>query len=84
MQQRTWPYGTVKKVRVTHTDTGRYKGQPIRVIIVHDPVEKEAYILVGDKSNAEKDDEGYIEFTKGGPTGGFWVFTKEQPIAAAG
>lgn len=46
-------------------------------LVCYEEASQEAFILVGDKSEAKPGDTGYIEFKQGGPTGGFWEFHKE-------
>jgi len=67
---RTWPYGTVKHVRVEDS-------HPYFIACVEDGAnDDEAYLLVGRYPDVKTGDHGYITFTEGGPTGGYWQFTK--------
>ncbi len=77
MLARTWPYGTRKAVKVA--GVGTQKGVPYAVC-VETCDNGEVFVLLGMEKAAAKDDEGYIEFKDGGPTGGFWEFHKGSPI----
>lgn len=72
--QRTWPYGTRYKVKVEFTS-------PVTLIVVgmDEAVKHEAFVLYrhGVRPEPELNSLGYITFTRGGPTGGYWVFSKD-------
>ncbi len=70
LSKRTWLYGTTRRAKLLES---RRSG----VQVVVDEL-KEGHVLVfgaGDKT-AQQGDSGILTFTKGGPTGGFWKFTK--------
>jgi hypothetical protein len=72
MITKTWPYGTKRRGKVVAIEG------PLQCIEGED---REGYIqqinFSGDPS-AKEGDWGTLTFTKGGPTGGFWKFAKDQ------
>jgi hypothetical protein len=68
MNTRTWPYGTQKRVKVTHVS-----GHCLVCIDEGD----EVHMLIGiDTDGAKTSDVGIITFTQGGPMGGYWKFER--------
>jgi len=70
MITETWPYGTTRRAKVIENES--------RFTIVEDDTGK-VHILAfgaGDRT-AKKDEQGTLTFTFGGPTGGYWKFTKD-------
>lgn len=81
MNTRTWPYGTTRRgtvrlARVQHpTEPAAGEAQ----LILDD--QREMHVCVGRDCadfTAKDGDEGTLTFTKGGPTGGYWKFTKDS------
>jgi hypothetical protein len=71
MNKRTWPYGTRKTGKVV--DMGVLK--TAIVIIAGD--DGEGYILTGVLPDVcFRGQQVTIEFTEGGPTGGYWKIVK--------
>lgn len=73
---RTWPYGTVKKATVIHTILD---SNPKAILVKAD--DSEGFLLIGEETFPKDlaiDDKGEITFTQGGPTGGYWKFTKDK------
>jgi hypothetical protein len=70
MKTRTWPYGTTRTAKVIEAGT--------QVNPVEDS-ENEGHVLMNGAQDdtAKVGDTGKLIFTKGGPTGGFWKFTKD-------
>ena len=78
---RTWPYGTTRKATVciakwrpTGLDKDAATGQLIRDEL------GEMHVCVGEQCadfSARDGDSGTLTFTQGGPTGGYWKFTKD-------
>jgi len=76
MLTRTWPYGTVK-----HCDVIDVIREPkFTLLICHadDDPSNEAHVCIyrPDDVTAEKGDRGRLVFTRGGPTGGYWKFSR--------
>lgn len=79
VMQRTWPYGTKRRARVLERSTAKVGGQTVRVMVLEELDRKEAHVLVGNEccdAGANRGDEGTLTFTQGGPTGGYWKFSK--------
>lgn len=75
---RTWEYGTVLAVTVVDViNAGRFQG-----IICQ--AGDEAHVILGNPTRAAKGEEGYITFKSGGPTGGYWQYTKGPPSVTPG
>lgn len=77
MKTRTWPYGTTRKGTVI---ISLFRNpSPIPKQMVKDDL-NEAHVLVGDACDktAVGGDTGTLTFTQGGPTGGYWKFTKDK------
>jgi hypothetical protein len=70
---RTWPYGTVKSVRVVHVEES-----PLwRMITCIEDATREGFVLVTDPICTPSpliDDHGTITFHRGGSTGGYWHY----------
>lgn len=78
MLHRTWKYGTVQAATVVDViAAGLYEA------IVCESA-GEAHILLGNPTRAVKGEEGYITFKDGGPTGGYWEYTKGSPPVTSG
>lgn len=72
MIARTWPYGTKLPVLVEH-------GTKDFLVVTYDHgYKKEGFILI--KRNMgeipAEGSNGFITFKQGGPTGGYWEFSK--------
>lgn len=85
MQERTWPYGTIKTVEVLSREVVRSKGgkrlaRPCEVLMVKEKRTSEGHILMGTGWNpsAAPGDTGIITFMEGGPRGGYWQFTPDR------
>ncbi len=82
IQKKTWPYGTTRRGVVCIADW-RPKGLPASVQagqLIKDEL-NEMHICCGDHCadlTANAGDAGTLTFTKGGPTGGYWKFTKDK------
>jgi hypothetical protein len=77
---KTWPYGTQRYGFVAMNNFRPFGLDPkasTAQLIVDDV--GEAHICVGGAGDAtaERGDSGVLSFTKGGPTGGYWKFTKD-------
>lgn len=84
MEKRTWPYGTVLECEIVEARTGRHNGEKIRILFaqVQNENKLELHVLLGtggDSAIAKVGDRGIITFMAGGPTGGYWQFTKQHP-----
>jgi len=80
MTTRTWPYGTTRRgtVRIARMQNPFYAKTSDAQIIVDD--QKEMHACVGESCadfTAKDGDTGTLTFTQGGPTGGYWKFTKD-------
>lgn len=71
---RTWPYGTVKKVKVE--DVKRVSNGKSWLVMCIGIDDNEGYMLLGELDGAVKNETGEIVFTQGGPTGGYWKYRK--------
>lgn len=71
MKTRTWPYGTTRFAKVI--ETGRQF-----TMLEDDKGEGHVLINGAQDDTAEVGDTGILTFTKGGPTGGYWKFTRDQ------
>jgi hypothetical protein len=77
----TYAYGTTRKAKVLKTNW-RPKGLPDKApsgMLLVDEF-KEGHVCVGECGDmtAKEGDTGTLTFTKGGPTGGYWKFTKDK------
>lgn len=68
---KTWPHGTTRKAVVLKDGVYQYLQDE----------HGEGHVLMGDARDhsAKPGDKGVLTFTKGGATGGYWKFTKDQP-----
>ncbi len=73
---RTWPYGTKHRGRVLRTEK---QGNTSAQFVEDLTAKREGHILVGSAGDrtANDGDEGDLVFMQGGPTGGYWKFTKD-------
>jgi len=76
----THPYGTTRKAIVLKSNwrpPGLDPRAPAGMLLVDDC--GEGHICVGDCGDmtAKVDETGTLTFTKGGPTGGYWKFTRD-------
>ena len=78
MTTRTWPYGT----RKTGTVKFIVNRSRVSLLVVEDSDDpKEAYLLLDGPGHFGGLEEGKpvtIEFTFGGPTGGYWEVVREK------
>ena len=79
MQTVTWPFGTIKLIRVLKVEFVR----GTRIIVAEElngPDEpKSAHIIVGDGGAPAKEEEvGEMTFCAGGPFGGYWRYDGER------
>jgi len=86
MHTRTWPFGTTKPVIVLERKAARHKGHPIEVLLVKEIVTElkpnEAFVLIQKPTGiGDPGDRGIIIFTEGGPSGGYWEFTRTETAA---
>lgn len=74
----TWPYGTTRRGRVIHS----FASIGARGMLV-ECERGEGHVLLGDAGDisAGIGDYGTLTFTEGGPTGGYWKFTKDETCA---
>lgn len=76
---KTWPYGTTRQATVEGV-VPQPDGRRIHIAIDD---QHEGHLLLGDAAdeNAGAGDRGILTFTRGGPLGGYWKFTKttKQP-----
>jgi hypothetical protein len=82
MQTKTWPYGTVKQVKVVERRSAKFKGQAVEVVLCVEPASNEGFVLMDRGVLAQVGEEGFITFTNGGPTGGYWKYSKERPACS--
>ncbi len=75
MQTRTWPYGTIKSVNVRGVKNFT---DGMQVIVLEEPGTREAFVLHQLPQEIASGDSGKITFTQGGPTGGYWEFSKDE------
>ena len=75
MLTRTWPYGTRKSAIVRETKNFT---DGMQVVVIEEVGTREAFILHQLPQEIAKGDTGEIAFTEGGPTGGFWRFTRDE------
>lgn len=81
MTTRTWPYGTTRRAIVLKSNL-RPVGIPDHVAsgqLLRDEL-GEGHVCVGDAGDqaAIAGETGTLTFTKGGPTGGYWKFQKDN------
>ena len=79
--QKTWPYGTKRRGTVQSIDyyEQQLRCRPIQLILDD---QNEGHVLVGAVACDTTAKAGYVGtlvFTEGGPTGGFWKFTADNP-----
>jgi hypothetical protein len=74
-QTKTWPYGTTRKATVAEIIHERS-----RIIQIVTDDHGEAHILTNGAEDqlAAINDFGTLTFCAGGPTGGYWKFTKDK------
>ena len=72
IQSKTWPYGTILAVQVVSST-------PVVLAVATLDAPREGFILAGHgiRPLPPVDEFGTITFTKGGPTGGHWVYNKK-------
>jgi hypothetical protein len=80
MLERTWPYGTTKRVRVLTREIIPFQNGLAESLVVAELESSEAFILIGNKAAAGPGDLGTITFREGGPTGGYWDFEPDAPL----
>ncbi len=70
---RTWEYGTRKPGQILSV---MQRGTILALVFVEHGDDQEAFTLFGGDAmrSVKEGDTGEIVFTKGGPTGGYWVF----------
>jgi hypothetical protein len=81
MKTVTYPYGTQRKATVIETNWRPEGLNPRACAGTYLVDEKgEGHISLGDVGcdDVKKGDVGTLTFTKGGPTGGYWRFSKHQ------
>lgn len=76
---KTWPYGTTRKAKVLKANwrpPGLDPRASAATYLLDD--QGEAHVCVGPTGDlsAKEGDHGTLTFTQGGPTGGYWKFTK--------
>lgn len=76
MLTATHPYGTTRRCRVEDVILSRR----LSTVIAIDELD-EGHLLFyrRDQVEARKGDVGTLTFTAGGPTGGYWLFTRDDP-----
>ena len=80
MKQRTWPFGTRKKVTVHHVSVYRHEGEETRAVFVTEPETREFFILAGKNwPGAQQGNTGTIIFKECDPNRGRWQFEQQQP-----
>lgn len=73
---KTWPYGTTRRATVLTTT--------VNIQTLRDDKEENHLLVRGAGDfTAKSGDTGTLTFTKGGLTGGYWKFVKDEPISAA-
>jgi hypothetical protein len=80
---RTWPYGTLKTVRIVAIEKAKHKGKSIHVIgCVELGPDGEGHMLAGvNPGKVKVGDVRTMEFTRGGPLGGYWeILDKETSL----
>jgi hypothetical protein len=77
MKKVTYPYGTLRKATVIETNCRTEDPRACAVTCLLDE-KGEGHIFLGDVGCVKKGDVGTLTFTKGGPTGGYWKFSKHQ------
>lgn len=78
---KTWPYGTQRKGTVCLTNwrpTGLDPRAPSAQLIRDESNEMHLCIGAAGDPSAQVGDVGTLTFTQGGPTGGYWKFSKVQ------
>lgn len=75
---RTWPYGTQHKAQIVYSVPTQHKTELVNVIACACDELREIFVLVQnpDEPNPEVGSIATIEFTQGGPTGGYWRILK--------
>lgn len=80
MKNKTWPYGTTRRAKVLIAKMAPPSMTPAQFIKDENG---EGHICIGEKTadfTAQDGDTGTLTFMAGGPTGGYWKFTKDpQP-----
>ena len=79
--QKTWPYGTTRRgvVCIARWHPKSLPADTTDGQLIRDEL-NEMHICVGEQCadfTAKAGDSGTLTFTQGGPTGGYWKFTKD-------
>lgn len=84
MIRRTWPYGTMKHVKVIESRHVWHQGVPVRLSVVVDERDREGYILLDAVTLPvlPLGERGTITFTAGGPTGGHWRYASAAEVGS--
>ncbi len=76
-RERTWPYGTRKTVKVERVDNRAEFAGTLAI----EELKREGFIIINKhEENAVvpvKGGQFIIEFTEGGPTGGYWRYVEQ-------
>lgn len=80
MIERTWPYGTRKRIRIQHIDPCSAVPGSILVYAAHCDDEREATVMLMSQADfnaispmPKVGQDRVMEFRPGGPTGGHWA-----------
>jgi hypothetical protein len=78
MQTVTWPYGSLKTVVVEQIVP--FKGTNILICTECDTREKAGHVIAGGDHAIDPTVrmKAVMEFTRGGPTGGYWRLIREE------
>lgn len=79
MTARTWPYGTRKTGEVHVAEKCKLpSGGSGSIVCVGVAGEEQAFVLIQNQTEPVPDEGSIvtIEFTQGGPTGGYWRIVK--------
>ncbi len=78
MLVRTWPYGTTKRAKVLSVEQSVVRGRVVQIVVLQDDDGQGHVLLQRAQARVQAGDDGTLTFTRGGPMGGYFEFTRDQ------